>query len=92
MVNIPKMCNYMLERVGRHGHIVIIFVLCVVYWGRRHLVLGGILESCHQSETALSYSEGSSGQLLGVLGGSLEFGRAPVLVKSSQKLKIGPIF
>ena len=38
------------------------------------------------------HSEGSSGQLLGVLGGSLEFGRAPVLVKSSQKLKICPIF
>ena len=38
------------------------------------------------------YSKGSSGRLLGVLGSSLEFGRAPVLVKSSQKLKIGPIF
>ena len=37
-------------------------------------------------------SEGSSGQLLGVLGRSLEFGRSPVLVKSSQELKICPIF
>ena len=89
----------MVERpIGRA--IVIVCVLRVAFSRRRHLVLGGVLITVADWGQFVDVGVfliyltwvAATGRVLGVLGSSLEFGRAPVLVKSSQKLKIGPIF
>ena len=84
----------------RHGHVVIVFVLSVAFRRRRHLVLGGVLIAVADWGQFVDVGVfliyltwvAATGRVLGVLGSSLEFGRASVLVKSSQKLKIWPIF